>query len=146
MTLFYSSQKTVKKVIPLIIHDYKCRKVLYSDHVDGFHPQLGVFEQLDLGNALRGGGDIISLLEKYPGRAVTIHLKPYSLDAGKDDPNLGFKPLIGEDDVPWHSVFDFCEKRGGTKWYIVEYESDAFAPLVSVEKCLQNLNSILQNR
>lgn len=100
-----------------------------------------IIMQLDLGNAMLGGADVVSILEKYPGRATTIHLKPYSLEAGKDDPHLGYRPLIGEDDVPWASVLELCE-LGGTEWYIVEYESDAFPPLIAVEKCLEALRKV----
>jgi sugar phosphate isomerase/epimerase len=102
----------------------------------------GVIMQLDLGNALRGGGDLVSIMERYPGRAVTIHLKPYSKEAGKDNPGLGFRPLIGEDDVPWDDIFRLCESTGETEWYIVEYESDAYPPLESVERCLKNLKAM----
>jgi sugar phosphate isomerase/epimerase len=104
--------------------------------------QKEVIMQIDLGNALYGGADLVSIMEDYPGRAVTVHLKPYSKEAGKDDPGLGFRPLIGEDDVPWEDIFRLCETTGGTKWYIVEYESDAYPPLVSVEKCLKNLRAM----
>jgi hypothetical protein len=30
-----------------------------------------------------------------------------------------------------------CETTAGVDWYIIEYESDAYPPLVSVEKTLQ---------
>jgi sugar phosphate isomerase/epimerase len=102
----------------------------------------GVIMQLDLGNALRGGADLVSIMERYPGRAVTIHLKPYSMEAGKDDPGLGFRPLIGEDSVPWNDIFRLCESTGETEWYIVEYESDAYEPLESVERCLKSLRAM----
>lgn len=101
-----------------------------------------VVMQIDLGNALYGGGDLVSILERYPGRAVTVHLKPYSKEAGRDDPRLGFRPLIGEDDVPWDDVFRLCETVGGTQWYIVEYESDAFPPLEAVDRCLKALKAM----
>jgi sugar phosphate isomerase/epimerase len=97
--------------------------------------------QLDLGNAMLGGANVVSILEKYPGRATTIHLKPYSFEAGKNNPHVGFRPPIGEDDVPWPDVFRLC-KSGGTEWYIVEYESDAFSPLQAVEKCLEGLKEV----
>lgn len=83
----------------------------------------------------------VSILKQYPGRANTVHLKPYSLKAGKDDPHLGYRLLIGEDDVPWKDVLKLCE-QGGTEWYIVEYESDAFPPLIAVEKCLEGLKKV----
>ncbi|NLK07303.1 MAG: sugar phosphate isomerase/epimerase [Firmicutes bacterium] len=94
-----------------------------------------VIMQLDLGNAMVGGVEVLPILEKYRGRATTIHLKPYSFAAGKDDPRAGYRPVIGEDDVPWHEVFEICE-ADGTEWYIVEYESDAYPPLEAVRKCL----------
>jgi sugar phosphate isomerase/epimerase len=101
-----------------------------------------VIMQLDTGNAIRGGGDILSILERYPGRAVTVHLKPYSKALGKDDPNLGFRPLIGDDDTPWEHVFQLCETVGGTQWYIVEYESDAYPALEAVDGCLRQLREM----
>ncbi len=101
-----------------------------------------VVMQLDTGNALRGGADSVPLLERYPGRAISVHLKPYSKTAGKDDPNAGFKPLIGEDEIPWGDVFRLSESIGGTEWYIVEYESDAYPPLKAVDLCLQNLKKM----
>jgi len=98
-----------------------------------------VVMQLDMGNGLFGGADLVGILERYPGRAGTVHLKPYSQKAGGE---AGFRPLIGEDDVPWADVFRLCETTGNTEWYIVEYESDAYEPLVSVEKCLQKLKEM----
>jgi sugar phosphate isomerase/epimerase len=101
-----------------------------------------VIMQLDMGNALYGGGDVIAILKRYPGRAVTVHLKSYSREAGKNDPMLGYRPLIGDDDVPWEGVFQVCETTGGTQWYIVEYESDAYPPLEAVERSLKNLKAM----
>ena len=37
-----------------------------------------VVMQLDTGNALHGGGDPVPYVERYPGRALTVHLKEYS--------------------------------------------------------------------
>ena len=93
-----------------------------------------VVMQIDLGNALHGGGDPVPYIAKYPGRALTVHLKAYS--ASND------KALIGEDDVPWQRVFDLCETSGNTEWYIVEQESYAFPPLECVDRCLQALKAM----
>lgn len=99
-----------------------------------------VVMQLDTGNALAGGADLIAILKKFPGRATTIHLKPYSVKAAQaGGMEAGFKPIIGEDDVPWQEIFGLIEGAGGTEWYIVEYESDAFPPLEAVERCLKVL-------
>jgi len=101
-----------------------------------------VVMQLDTGNALRGGAEAVSVLERYPGRARSVHLKPYRRVAQGEDPNTGFRPLIGEDDIPWEQVFRLCETIGGTEWYIVEYESDAYPPLEAVKRCLQALKAM----
>jgi len=100
-----------------------------------------VIMQFDLGNAMFGGADLVAIMDKYPGRATTIHLKPYSKEAGKDDPRLGFQPIIGDDSVPWDDIFQRCESTG-TEWYIVEYESDAYPPMESVERCLKSLRAM----
>ncbi len=98
-----------------------------------------VVMQIDIGNALYGGGEAVPILQKYPGRARNVHLKPYSLEAGREDKEKGFDPLIGEDSVPWEEVFRLCETIGGTEWYIVEYESSAYPALEAVDRCLQAL-------
>jgi len=101
-----------------------------------------VVMQLDTGNALAGGGESVPILNRYPGRAVTVHLKPYHVEEGKKDRRLGFRPVIGEDSIPWAEVFRLCETIGGTEWYIVEYESDAYPPLKAVEVCLEKLKAM----
>jgi sugar phosphate isomerase/epimerase len=92
-----------------------------------------VVMQFDTGNAMHGGGDATVYLRRYPGRAATVHIKPFS----KAKPNA----LIGEDELPWKEIFNLCETIAGTEWYILEYESDAYPPLVSVEKSLQTLRA-----
>jgi sugar phosphate isomerase/epimerase len=93
-----------------------------------------VVMQVDIGNALHGGGDPIPYIARYPGRAITVHLKEYS--ATND------KALVGEGDVDWGQVFELCESVGGTEWYIVEQESYAYPPLECVDRCLQNLREM----
>ena len=93
-----------------------------------------VVMQLDTGNMYLGGAEPVSVLEKYPGRALLVHLKEYS--------TTNDKALIGEGDVPWDEVFSLCEGMGGTEWYIVEQESYAYPPLECVERCLGSLKDM----
>ncbi len=93
-----------------------------------------VILQLDTGNASMGGADAYQTLIKYPGRAVTIHLKEYS----STNPNA----VIGEGDVPWKEVLEFCETIGGTEWYIIEEEKDVYPPLVAIERCYNNFKAL----
>jgi sugar phosphate isomerase/epimerase len=106
------------------------------------HTRKEVIMQLDMGNAAAGGADVLEILRRYPGRALTVHIKPYSTKAGRLDMMAGFRPLVGEDDVPWPQVFELCETVGGTEWYIVEYESDAYPPLKAVDLTLQKLRGM----
>ncbi len=74
----------------------------------------GVVMQLDTSNCCEGGADPVAVLKKYPRRAKTIHIK-----ANGGSPEAVF----GEDKVDWKGVFEFCESKGGTQWYVVEHES-----------------------
>jgi sugar phosphate isomerase/epimerase len=123
-------------------------QVGYHNHALEFSPMEGevpwdiffgntnakVVMQLDAGNALRGGADPVPYLERYPGRAYTVHLKEFS-KAKKG-------AVIGEGEVRWNDLFKLCESTGNTEWYIVEQESYAFPPLECVERCLQNLKKM----
>ncbi len=98
------------------------------------HTVDDVVMQVDLGNAMHGGGDPVPYIARYPGRAKTIHLKEYAADNDK--------AIIGEGDVPWAEVFRLCETVGGTEWYIVEQENCACPPLECVERSLQALRAM----
>jgi sugar phosphate isomerase/epimerase len=76
----------------------------------------------------------VPLLEHYPGRALTVHLKEHS--------KSNDKALIGEGDTRWADVFKLCETTGGTQWYIVEQESYAYTPLECAERCLKKLREM----
>ncbi|MEN9616415.1 MAG: hypothetical protein RL022_1837 [Chloroflexota bacterium] len=100
-----------------------------------------VVMQIDLGNSAHGGVDVVSELRKYPGRATTVHLKPYSpsLKAGGQDP---FGPVIGKDELDWNTILNVCETTAGTAWYIVEYECDALPAMDGIRLCLEGLRHL----
>jgi sugar phosphate isomerase/epimerase len=93
-----------------------------------------VIMQCDTGNAMIGGGEVIPYLKRYPGRAVTIHLKEYSA--------TNKNAVIGEGDIPWEELLTLCETIGGTKWYIIEEEKDVYPPLEAAERCYKNFREI----
>ena len=84
--------------------------------------------QFDMGNGVAEGGDPLVYLKRKPGRVASVHVKPYS----KAKANA----LIGDDEQNWPEIFRLCESVAGVEWYIIEYEKDAYPPLVSVEKTL----------
>ena len=67
--------------------------------------------QMDIGNCAGGGGDPIAMLEKFPGRAKSVHLKDYG--GGPDS-------VIGEGDADWDRVFHLCDTSHHPEWYVVE--------------------------
>ncbi len=93
-----------------------------------------VIMQLDTANAMHGGADPVPFLSSYPGRATTVHLKEFS--------KTNDKAVLGEGDVKWKEIFELCETRGGTEWYIVEQEAYAAAPLDCIARCLENLRKM----
>jgi len=81
-----------------------------------------VVMQNDVGNGMGGGGDMVGLLKKYPGRAVTVHMKPFAKEGGStffDAPNCV---------IDWDEYFDICRKEAGVRWYIVEYADQTRFP------------------
>jgi sugar phosphate isomerase/epimerase len=96
-----------------------------------------VILQFDTGNAADKNVDVVSFLKKYPGRSVTIHLKEHSAS----NPNA----LIGEGDIPFKEIIRVCRGIGGTEWFILEEEKDAYPPLVGAEKSYQNFINILKS-
>ncbi len=78
------------------------------------HTNPAVIMQLDTGNCRTGDADPLTELQKYPGRARTIHIKAFG---------GGPESVIGEDKIDWPPIFAFCETRGGTDWYVLEHET-----------------------
>jgi sugar phosphate isomerase/epimerase len=93
-----------------------------------------VILQIDTGNAGMAGANAVEYIKKYPGRTVTIHVKAYS--------TTNEKALIGEDEINWMELFSVCEAIGGTEWYIIEEEKDAYTPLEGIQKSLENYHKL----
>jgi sugar phosphate isomerase/epimerase len=81
-----------------------------------------VILQLDTGNASeREGVTPQSLIERNPGRTISMHVKPFS----KKDPNA----YLGADELDWPAIMTAAETVGGIEWYIIEYEKEGVPPL-----------------
>jgi len=94
------------------------------------HPD--VVMQLDTSNCREGGADPVEVLRRYPGRALTIHLKPHG---------GGPEAVFGEDKVNWPAVFEWCETRGGTQWYVVEHETSK-DPMNAIRRAYEALQKM----
>lgn len=95
-----------------------------------------VIMQFDTGNGMMGGADPSEYIRRYPGRAVTVHVKEFS----RSDPAA----YIGEGDIDWPAMFRLLSEVGGTQWYIIEYEHESKPALESVARCLDNVKRILR--
>jgi len=103
----------------------------YHNHVTEFRPTddtnelpwdiiarntpSNVIMQNDVGNGMQANVDMVKLLKKYPGRGVTVHIKPFSSkedDIFFDDPNC---------EIDWDEYFQICRNEAGVRWYIIEY-------------------------
>ncbi len=115
-----------------------CPLTVFGDNTDA-----SVILQMDNGHVLNGRGyPMLDLIRRYPGRFLSVHLKPYSLAKGAADHEAGYQTMIGEDDVPWKDFMALCRSVGGTRWYIVEYESPLYPELEGVERCLNALRDM----
>ena len=70
-----------------------------------------VVMQMDIGNCANGDGDPIAMLEKFPGRARSVHLKDFG---GAPD------SVIGEGKADWETIFRLCDTLHQPDWYVVE--------------------------
>ncbi|MCC7145512.1 MAG: TIM barrel protein [Phycisphaeraceae bacterium] len=101
------------------------------------HTDERVIMQLDTGNALRGGAEVnpADFLRRYPGRALTVHLKDFSRSTQLD-------AVIDQGDVDFDEVFKACQTVGATRWYIVEYENPNTDAMTSVAECLAGVRAV----
>ncbi|MHC4399173.1 MAG: TIM barrel protein [Planctomycetota bacterium] len=117
-------------------HSYEFKSVDGTSPWDVFMSatHADVIMQLDVGNCMGGGGDPVAILEKYAGRAKTIHMKEHGGDP---------QTVVGEGDAPWKKIIKLARSTAGTQWYIVEHERRGRPPLEAVDLCLKNLKKIL---
>ena len=93
-----------------------------------------VIMQIDVGNAMGGGGDPAALIEKYPGRYASVHLKEHGGPKGC---------LIGEGEVDWRKILPLSAEVGGAEVFIVEHEKNPDTAIADVEACLRYLKGVI---
>ena len=94
-------------------------KVLYDIILAETDPNL-VMQQLDIGNMLNGGGKALEVMQQYPGRFESMHVKD-EIKATE-----GYEPfestILGKGVVPIKAIIDLG-RASGTKHFIIEQES-----------------------
>lgn len=89
-----------------------------------------VIMQLDVGNCLGGDGEPIKMLEKFPGRCSSLHIKEHP--GGP----------LGGSDIDWDRIFDLCETKHDTEWYVVEQVGPEFTMAAQAIEALREMGKM----
>lgn len=81
-----------------------------------------VIQQLDIGNLYNGGATALEIVNKYPGRFLSMHVKD-EIAVSADGHEKFESTILGKGIVPVKEVIDIGKKSGGTKHFIIEQES-----------------------
>lgn len=81
-----------------------------------------VAQQLDVGNMYGAGGIAIDIINKYPGRFESMHVKD-EIKSEKGEMGGYESTILGKGVLPVKDIVDAGKKTGGTKHFIVEQES-----------------------
>jgi sugar phosphate isomerase/epimerase len=104
-------------------HDFEFSQKLndvmvYDIILQNTDPSL-VAQQLDIGNMHHGGARALDIMNKYPGRFESMHVKD-EIKAGTDKYE---STVLGKGFIPVKEVIDLGRKSGGTIHFIIEQES-----------------------
>jgi sugar phosphate isomerase/epimerase len=99
-----------------------------------------VSQQLDIGNMYGRENDAISIINKYPGRFVSMHVKDEVKSADKSEGTGYESTILGRGVLPVKEVLKAAKKTGGTVYLIIEQESyQGLDPLDCVKIDLQTM-------
>ncbi|MDK6028490.1 sugar phosphate isomerase/epimerase [Ignisphaera sp. 4213-co] len=108
-----------------------------------------VIMQLDIGHALAAKlseEEIITVIKKYRGRAVTIHVKDYSKKKAIEFQSVekGYEVVLGEGDTKWLDIIKALKDYGNTEWLIIEQETYPYQPPIeSIKKSYIFLRNLI---
>ncbi|MFD0764281.1 sugar phosphate isomerase/epimerase family protein [Mucilaginibacter lutimaris] len=99
-----------------------------------------VSQQLDIGNMFGRENNAIGLLEKYPGRFVSMHVKD-EVKSAKPTEGTGYEStILGRGVLPVKDTLKVAKKIGGTVYLIIEQESyQGLDPIDCVKIDLQTM-------
>lgn len=105
-------------------HDFEFSQKLnnimvYDIILQNTDPSL-VTQQLDIGNMYNGGAKALDVMNKYPGRFESMHVKDEIKSGGEEKYE---STILGKGVVPVKEVIDLGRKSGGTIHFIIEQES-----------------------
>lgn len=80
-----------------------------------------VVQQLDIGNMYNAGAKALDMVNKYPGRFVSMHVKDEIKSTGGNEPYES--TVLGKGILPVKEIIDLGRRQGGTTLFIIEQES-----------------------
>src|SRR5450432_670467 len=124
-------------------HDFEFRVKLNDTTVfdiilNNTDPSL-VAQQLDIGNMYNADAKALDIVNKYPGRFISMHVKDEIKSTGKDEPYES--TILGKGILPVKEIIDLGRKSGGTTLFIIEQESyQGMAPVDCAKEDLKIIN------
>ena len=96
-------------------------KTLYDIIMENTDPKL-VIQQLDIGNMYNGGAKAEDIMNKYPGRFYSMHVKDEIKSQGGGNHEWE-SAVLGVGIINVKEMIDLGRSKGGTKHFIVEQEA-----------------------
>ena len=97
-------------------------KKVYDIILDHTDPNL-VAQQLDMGNLYGTGANAYEIVQKHPGRFVSMHVKD-EIKSAKGEMGDGYEStIVGSGVANTKAITDLGKKSGGTLHFIIEQES-----------------------
>lgn len=116
-------------------------KPMYDLMLENTDPEL-VIHQLDMGNMYGAGGRAMEIINRFPNRFQSLHVKD-EIKATKGEMEEPYEStVLGKGLIDVKDVLALAKKTGGTKQYIIEQESyQGKQPLDCVNEDLQIMKS-----
>ena len=95
-------------------------EIMYDIILKSTDPQL-VIQQLDTGNLYNGGAKAIDIVNQYPGRFMSVHVKDEIKTNGGEEKFES--TILGAGIVSLKSVIDLIKKKSNHVHYIIEQEA-----------------------
>ena len=95
-------------------------KTLFDIILTETDPAL-VIQQLDIGNMINGGAKALEIMQKYPGRFASMHVKD-EIRSGDPKQEEFISTILGTGIIPVKDIIDLGRKWG-TKDFIIEQEA-----------------------
>ncbi len=125
--------------IPVAIHNHGPEDKLYAkpemfrEHLAGVSNRVGLC--VDTGHYLRSGVDPLKVIDEFPDRTISIHLKEMVLDENGRWIDL----IVGRGKLDLKALVKKLKEIGFKGSFALEYESEPDNPVPPLRECLAEL-------